>query len=131
MNMSDIIMEVFAMESSLLQSRNNWRPAGAERTRSDACAVYLRDAIGKYRTSGQERGAERLFPGRELRWNLSGLRAYGLTTGEFDRTAGARLRGGCWPAKSIRFEGKTPVIRSESRNKALLGRTRARGTGLC
>src|SRR5580704_572883 len=46
MNLSDIIMEVFAMESSLLRSRK-LAATGAGGNAADACAVYLRDAMGK------------------------------------------------------------------------------------
>jgi hypothetical protein len=46
MNLSDIIMEVFAMESSLLRSRK-LASAGSGANAADACAVYLRDAIAK------------------------------------------------------------------------------------
>src|SRR5580692_9223807 len=44
MNLSDIIMEVFAMESSLLRSRK-LAATGAGANAVDACPVYLRDAI--------------------------------------------------------------------------------------
>src|SRR5208283_4649998 len=42
MNLSDIIMEVFAMESALLRSRK-LTAAGGGANAVDACAVYLRD----------------------------------------------------------------------------------------
>src|SRR5216684_1600172 len=42
MNLSDIIMEVFAMESALLRSRK-LATAGSGVNAADACAVYLRD----------------------------------------------------------------------------------------
>src|SRR5271154_2800539 len=45
MNLSVIIMEVFAMESALLRSRK-LASAGSGANASDACTVYLRDAIG-------------------------------------------------------------------------------------
>jgi len=46
MNLSDIIMEVFAMESSLLRSRK-LASAGSGASAADACAVHLRDAMAK------------------------------------------------------------------------------------
>jgi hypothetical protein len=46
MNVSDIIMEVLAMESSLLRSRK-LAVNGSGANAADACAVYLRDAIAK------------------------------------------------------------------------------------
>lgn len=43
MNMSDIIMEIFAMESTLLRSR---KPAASRnKNAADICAVFLRDAM--------------------------------------------------------------------------------------
>ncbi|HET9409001.1 MAG TPA: acyl-CoA dehydrogenase family protein [Candidatus Sulfotelmatobacter sp.] len=44
MNISDIMMEVFAMESSLLRSQK-LAEAGAGTNARDMCAVYLRDAM--------------------------------------------------------------------------------------
>ncbi|MGA7685028.1 MAG: acyl-CoA dehydrogenase family protein [Terriglobales bacterium] len=46
MNISDIIMEVFAMESALLRSRK-LTAAGGGLNAADASAVYLRDAIAR------------------------------------------------------------------------------------
>jgi hypothetical protein len=46
MNLSDIVMEVFAMESGLLRSRK-LAVAGGGTNAADACAVYLRDAIAR------------------------------------------------------------------------------------
>ena len=43
MNISDIIMEVFAMESSLLRSRK--LPASGNTNVADICAVFLREAM--------------------------------------------------------------------------------------
>jgi len=86
MNMSDIIMEVFAMESSLLRSRK-LAAAGGGANAADACAVYLRDAIGKIELASRT-VLSACSQGEELRWNLSRLRAYGAQrSGEFDRTA--------------------------------------------
>src|ERR1700675_4394685 len=50
MNLSDIIMEVFAMESSLLRS-HKLASTGSGANAADACAVYLRDAIARVELS--------------------------------------------------------------------------------
>ncbi|MFZ0417005.1 MAG: acyl-CoA dehydrogenase family protein [Candidatus Sulfotelmatobacter sp.] len=76
MNMSDIIMEVFAMESSLLRSRK-LAAAGGGANAADACAVYLRDAIGKIELSSRT-VLSACSQGEELRGNLSRLRAYAI-----------------------------------------------------
>jgi alkylation response protein AidB-like acyl-CoA dehydrogenase len=46
MNLSDLFMEVFAMESALSRSRK-LASAGGGANAADACAVYLRDAIAR------------------------------------------------------------------------------------
>jgi butyryl-CoA dehydrogenase len=74
MNMSDIIMEVFAMESSLLRSRK-LAAAGGGANAADACAVYLRDAIAKVELSART-VLSACAQGEELRRNLLHLRAY-------------------------------------------------------
>lgn len=63
MNLSDIIMEVFAMESALLRSRK-LAVAGGGANAAAACGVYLRDAIARIELSSRTvlsacaRGAE-------------------------------------------------------------------------
>ena len=52
LNLSDIIMEVFAMESCLLRSRK-LAAAGGGANAADACAVYLRDAIARVELSSR------------------------------------------------------------------------------
>jgi alkylation response protein AidB-like acyl-CoA dehydrogenase len=52
MNISNIIMEVFAMESALLRSRK-LTAAGGGSNAADACAVYLRDAIARVELSSR------------------------------------------------------------------------------
>jgi hypothetical protein len=74
MNLSDIIMEVFAMESSLLRSRK-LAAAGGGANAADACAVYLRDAIAKLELSSRT-VLSACAQGDELRRNLSRLRGY-------------------------------------------------------
>ncbi|HYW37769.1 MAG TPA: acyl-CoA dehydrogenase family protein [Terriglobales bacterium] len=74
MNLSDIIMEVFAMESSLLRSRK-LAAAGGGANASDACAVYLRDAITKVELSSRT-VLSACAQGDELRRNLSRVRGY-------------------------------------------------------
>jgi alkylation response protein AidB-like acyl-CoA dehydrogenase len=74
MNLSDIIMEVFAMESALLRSRK-LAMAGGGANAADACAVYLRDAIARVELSSRtvlSAGAEN----GELRRYLSRVREY-------------------------------------------------------
>jgi alkylation response protein AidB-like acyl-CoA dehydrogenase len=74
LNMSDIIMEVLAMESSLLRSRK-LAAAGGGANAADACAVYLRDAISRIEVSSTT-VLSACAQGDELRRNLSRLRAY-------------------------------------------------------
>jgi alkylation response protein AidB-like acyl-CoA dehydrogenase len=74
MNLSDIIMEVFAMESSLLRSRK-LAAAGGGINAADACAVYLRDAIAKIELSSRT-VLSACAQGDELRRNLSRVRGY-------------------------------------------------------
>jgi len=74
MNLSDIIMEVFAMESALLRSRK-LAAAGVGVNAADACTVYLRDAIAKVELSSRT-VLSACAQGEELRRNLSRLRGY-------------------------------------------------------
>ena len=74
MNLSDIIMEVFAMESALLRSRK-LAASGNGANAAAATAVYLRDAIARIEQASRtvlSASAE----GGELRRNLSRLREY-------------------------------------------------------
>jgi alkylation response protein AidB-like acyl-CoA dehydrogenase len=74
MNLSDIIMEVFAMESSLLRSRK-LAAAGGGVNAADACAVYLRDAIARIEFSSTT-VLSACVQGEELRRNVSRVREY-------------------------------------------------------
>jgi alkylation response protein AidB-like acyl-CoA dehydrogenase len=74
MNLSDIIMEVFAMESSLLRSRK-LAAAGGGVNAKDTCAVYSRDAIARVELSSRT-VLSACAEGDELRRNLSRLRGY-------------------------------------------------------
>jgi hypothetical protein len=74
MNLSDIIMEVFAMESSLLRSRK-LAASGAGANATDACAVYLRDAIAEVEFASRT-VLSACVEGDELRRYLSRLRGY-------------------------------------------------------
>ncbi len=74
MNLSDIIMEVFAMESSLLRSRK-LAATGSGANAADACAVYLRDAIARIELSSKT-VLSASAQGDELRQSLSRLRGY-------------------------------------------------------
>jgi alkylation response protein AidB-like acyl-CoA dehydrogenase len=74
MNLSDIITEVFAMESSLLRSRK-LAAAGGGVNAADACALYLRDAILRIELSSRT-VLSACDQGEDLRRNLSRLRGY-------------------------------------------------------
>jgi alkylation response protein AidB-like acyl-CoA dehydrogenase len=74
MNISDIIMEVFAMESALLRSRK-LAAAGRGVNAADASAVYLRDAVGRIELFSRT-VLSACGEGEELRRNLSRLREY-------------------------------------------------------
>ena len=74
MNMSDIIMEVFAMESALLRSRK-LAAAGGGANAADACAVYLRDAIAKVELSSRT-ALSACAQDDELRRYVSRVRGY-------------------------------------------------------
>jgi alkylation response protein AidB-like acyl-CoA dehydrogenase len=74
MNLSDIIMEVFAMESSLLRSRK-LAAAGSGANAADASAVYLRDAIARVELSSRT-VLSACAQGDELQRNLARLRGY-------------------------------------------------------
>lgn len=74
MSISDIIMEVFAMESGLLRTRR-LAAAGRGANAADACAVYLRDAMARIDLASRT-VMSACATGEELRQNLSCLRAY-------------------------------------------------------
>jgi hypothetical protein len=74
MNLSDIIMEVFAMESSLLRSRK-LAAAGGGANAADVCAVYSRDAIARVELSSRT-VLSACNQGEELRRHLSRLCQY-------------------------------------------------------
>ncbi len=74
MNLSDIIMEVFAMESALLRSRK-LATAGSGVNAADACAVYLRDATARIEFSSRT-ALSACVQGDQLRPYLSRLRGY-------------------------------------------------------
>jgi alkylation response protein AidB-like acyl-CoA dehydrogenase len=73
MNLSDIIMEILAMESGLLRSRK--MAAGSGANAADACAVYLRDAIAKVELSSRT-VLSACAKSQELRGYLSRVRAF-------------------------------------------------------
>jgi alkylation response protein AidB-like acyl-CoA dehydrogenase len=68
MGISDIVMEIFAMESVLLRTRKNGAGAGL-------CAVFLRDAIARVEFSARTLLAAS-SEGDSLRTNLAVLRRY-------------------------------------------------------
>ena len=73
MNISDIVMEVLAMESSLLRRRKLAADRGANA--ADACAVYLRDALTRIELASHT-VMSACAEGQELRQRLSHLGAY-------------------------------------------------------
>jgi alkylation response protein AidB-like acyl-CoA dehydrogenase len=74
MNLSDIIMEVFAMESAFLRSRK-LAASGTGANAADATAVYLRDATARIEQASRTVLSASL-EGDELRRNLLRLREY-------------------------------------------------------
>ena len=74
MNLSDIIMEVFALESALLRSRK-LAAAGGGANAADACAVYLRDAIARIEFASRT-VLSACAQGDELRQKFSRVRRY-------------------------------------------------------
>jgi alkylation response protein AidB-like acyl-CoA dehydrogenase len=73
MNLSDIIMEILAMESGLLRSRKMVEGTGVNA--ADACAVYLRDAITRVELSSRT-ALRACAKGEELRRYLSRVHAF-------------------------------------------------------
>src|SRR5260370_1837432 len=74
MNISDIVMEVFAMESSLLRSRK-LAASGKGTNAANMCAVFLREAMDRVEVSARNViGA--CSPGHALRENMATLRRF-------------------------------------------------------
>ena len=74
MNISDIVMEVFAMESSLLRSRK-LAASGTGTNAADMCAVFLREAMDRVEVSSRNViGA--CSAGNALRENMATLRGF-------------------------------------------------------
>jgi alkylation response protein AidB-like acyl-CoA dehydrogenase len=99
MNISDIIMEVFAMESSLLRSRK-LTASGKGTNAANMCAVFLRDAMDRVEVSSRNViGA--CSTGSALRGNMGTLRGFAnydpLDAVALRRNIAARLLGaGCY-----------------------------------
>jgi alkylation response protein AidB-like acyl-CoA dehydrogenase len=72
MNIADIVMETFAMESALLRARKLAR-SGKGSIAGDACAVFLRDAMARVELSARNVLGSSSDPQR-LRANMSALR---------------------------------------------------------
>jgi hypothetical protein len=86
MNISDIVMEVFAMESSLLRSRK-LAASGAGTNAADMCAVFLREAMDRVDISARNViGA--CSAGYALRENTATLRGFA----NYDPLDGVALR---------------------------------------
>jgi len=74
MNISDIVMEVFAVESSLLRSRK-LAASGKGTNAADMCAVFLREAMDRIEISSRNViGA--CSNGNALRENMAALRGF-------------------------------------------------------
>jgi butyryl-CoA dehydrogenase len=73
MNISDIVMEVLAMESSLLRRRKMAADRGANA--ADVCTVYLRDALTRIELASRTI-VSACAEGQELGKKLSHLRTY-------------------------------------------------------
>jgi alkylation response protein AidB-like acyl-CoA dehydrogenase len=86
MNISDIIMEVFAMESSLLRSRK-LAASGKGTNAADMCAVFLREAMNRAEVSARNViGA--CSAGHALQENMATLRGFA----NYDPLDGVALR---------------------------------------
>ncbi len=86
MNISDIVMEVFAMESSLLRSRK-LAASGQGTNAADMCAVFLREAMDRVEVSARNVvGA--CSAGHALRENMATLRGFA----NYDPLDGVALR---------------------------------------
>ena len=102
MNLSDIIMEVFAMESALLRSRK-LAAAGRGVNAADACAVYLRDAMAKVELSSRT-VLSACAQGEEMRRYLSRLRGYASHDPVNAIALRRQIAGRSWRASGIRSE---------------------------
>src|ERR1700676_2386975 len=86
MNISDIVMEVFAMELSLLRSRK-LAASGKGTNAANMCAVFLREAMDRVEVSARNViGA--CSAGNALRENMAALRGFG----NYDPLDGVALR---------------------------------------
>jgi alkylation response protein AidB-like acyl-CoA dehydrogenase len=76
MSISDMVMESFAMESSLLRSRK-LRESGRRTTSADMCAVFLRSAMDRIECSARAVvGA--CSTGKSLAENMTALRSFAV-----------------------------------------------------
>src|SRR5246500_2521916 len=74
MSIADIIMEVLAMESTLLRSQKS-AASGRDKNAADVCAVFLREAMDRVEVSCRNiLGA--CLDGEALRRNMSALRGF-------------------------------------------------------
>ncbi|MGZ4888219.1 MAG: acyl-CoA dehydrogenase family protein [Candidatus Angelobacter sp.] len=71
MSLSDLFMETFAMESTLLRCRN--LAASGKSTASDVCQVFLRDAMTRMQTASQN--VLSTCSGNDLEHNMTMLRS--------------------------------------------------------
>jgi len=73
MSLSDLFMETFAMESTLLRSGNLAASGGS--TAKDACQVFLRDAMTRMQAASQN-VLSACSSGTDLERNMSRLRSF-------------------------------------------------------
>jgi alkylation response protein AidB-like acyl-CoA dehydrogenase len=73
MSLSDLFMETFAIESTLLRCRN--LAAGGKSSPNDVCQVFLRDAISRMQAASQN-VLSACSSGADLERNMSRLRLY-------------------------------------------------------
>lgn len=73
MSLSDLFMETFAMESTLLRSGN--LAASGRSTAKDACQVFLRDAMTRMQAASQN-VLSACSSGADLERNMARLRSY-------------------------------------------------------
>ena len=71
MSLSDLFMETFAMESTLLRCRN--LAASGKRTAHEVCQVFLRDAMARMQAASQN--VLSACSGDDLEHNMARLRS--------------------------------------------------------
>ena len=97
MSLSDLFMETFAMESTLLRCRN--LAATGNSTAKDICQVFLRDAISRMQAASQN--VLSACSGNDLERHMSRLKSLAdYHAGECNRASPRALRNVCWAANA-------------------------------